>query len=313
MFRKLINERAKRGNKTNDVQNILIGKEDTGIPVNLPCAIIGDKGSGKTTLVKTLMDQTQRKIFQHIYFIYSNLSFDDSEDSFVTKVNVDQSEDFLTELFRIKSIFFSYSNLIMKLKKITEDENRKTDKASLIDDFLKCCDTTVVKENSTDINKLQYYMKFPTRDFADESNNIIDGIISKATKTVSELRKPFQILNVKINGISLDERDAIIIDDIAIAAKILFKQMKESSIYKYLTLTRHMRLFILFSGQQIDQIPKFIRREIMCWLFSKNTSLELLKGIIPIEKIKEIERNQAKLDRYEFVCYSFIDGRIKII
>lgn len=310
MFRKLINEKAKRGYKGNDAENIKIRNQDIGIPVNLPTAIIGDKGCGKTTLVKTLMEETQGKVFNHIYFIFSNLSFDDSEDSFVTKIPVDNSEEFLEEYFRVKSVFFSYTNFIEKIKKTIENKNRKTDKIGLIDDFLKCCDTTIINENSTEINKLQYYMKNPKFDAFEESSKIIDDLIHKAIKTVKSLSDPFQILNVKINGIHKDERDAIIIDDIAIASKVLFKNMKDSTIYKYLTLTRHMRLFILFAGQQIDQIPKYIRREIMCWLFSKNTNLELLKGVVPNEKIKQITQKQVGLDRFGFVVYNFIDGKI---
>lgn len=310
MFRKLINEKARKTNKSNDAQNIKIKGEDIGIPINLPVAIIGDKGSGKSTLLKTLMDLTNESVFNHIYFIYSNLSFDDTEESSIVKVNVDESEEFLEEYFKCKSLFISYSNFIERIRKIIDDPKRKTNKQGIIDDFLKCIDRTITNENENEINKLQYIMKYPKTDSGDEYDRLIDGIINKAIRTVKTLTKPFQILNIKINGFKKDERDAIIIDDIAIASKVLFKNMRDSVIYKYLTLTRHMRLFILFSGQQVDQIPKYIRREIMCWLFSKNTNLELLKGILPNEKIREIENKQMRLNRFQFVIYNYIEGKV---
>lgn len=313
MFRKLINEKARKGYKGNDAQNIKIRGQDIGIPVNLPTAIIGDKGSGKTTLVKTLMEETQGTIFNHIYFIYSNLSFDDDEDTFVTKIPVDNSEEFLQTYFKKKSIFYSFTNFIEKIEKVIDSKSRKIDKIGMIDDFLKCCDTSIFEEFGTEILKLQSLMRNPDSDPFLNPVDLIDGIILRVRKEIKTLMKPFQIMNVKINGIKKDERDAVIIDDIAIASKVLFKSMSESVIYKYLTLTRHMRLFILFAGQQVDQIPKYIRREIMCWLFSKNTSIELLKGIFPPEKMKQIIQKQSSIGRFEFVLFNTNDGKISEI
>jgi ABC-type multidrug transport system fused ATPase/permease subunit len=42
-------------NTNNNAYNIIIDGRDTHIPINLPVAVIGEKGSGKTTLINILM------------------------------------------------------------------------------------------------------------------------------------------------------------------------------------------------------------------------------------------------------------------
>ena len=69
-----------------------------------------------------------------------------------------------------------------------------------------------------------------------------------------------------------------------------------------------MRLMVCFAGQQIEQVPKSIRREIMCWIVSKNTNLELLKGILSKDVLRDITEKQKEIDKYEFVVFNMIDG-----
>lgn len=74
-----------------------------------------------------------------------------------------------------------------------------------------------------------------------------------------------------------------------------------------------MRLFVLFAGQQIEQIPKSVRREVMCWLLSKSTNTELLKGVLSTNTINDIIREQQEIGKYEFVLYNMIDGDVSRI
>lgn len=284
----------------NNVSNIMINNEDTHIPVNLPTAIIGEKGSGKSTMIKAIIDTTNKKVFNHIYFIYSSLTSDLVLPPDVIRVDVNDAEQFLSMLFETKSIFNSYISFFRSLdfNKLQQLYERHELQEA---DIMKYVDNNVIKYNKQVVNSVQSpYEK-------------IDAVINTGTKIVKHFSNPFNIGNVRIEGLRYDERDAVIIDDIAIAAKILFKQIKDNPLYEYLTLTRHMRIFVLFAGQQVEQIPKSLRREIMCWLFAKNTNLELLNGVIQKTTIQKIEQKQEQIGRYEFVIYNAVDGIIDVI
>lgn len=298
-LREYANKIADKGNK-NKTHNIEINGKDTHIPNNLPIAIIGDKGSGKSTLLKSMMELTYKNIFNHIYFIYSSLSWDEELPAYIIKIDVNNCEEFLTQLFEAKAIFNSYIKFFNSLD--FKELKRKQDKGELNeDDFLNKIDTNIIKYNQEVIN------------IGINPEEKINKIIDLGYKIINKFSKNFYIGNVMIEGFKPDDLDALFIDDIAIASKVLFKSIKDNDIYKYFTLTRHMRLFICLAGQQVEQIPKPLRREIMTWLFSKNSVLDLLSGVLPLSTIKKIENEQIKLPPYHFVIYNCVDGYIGII
>lgn len=284
----------------NNAYNIIIDGRDTHIPINLPVAVIGEKGSGKTTLIKSIIETTEHKIFNNIYFIYSPLTTDLTLPASVIRVDINECENFLMTLFESKTIYNSYIRFFKSLdfKKL----QAKYEQGKLtLDDIYKYVDNNIIKYNKGVIYAI------------DSPNEKVDAIINTGEKIISKFSNPFYIGNYKINGFKFNDRDAVIIDDIAIASKILFKHIKDNPIYEYLTLTRHMRLFVLFAGQQIEQIPKSVRREVMCWLLSKSTNTELLKGVLSSSTINAIIREQQDIGKYEFVLYNMIDGDVSRI
>lgn len=278
----------------NRTSNIVIDKVDTHIPVNLPTAIIGEKGSGKTTLIKAIIELTNKKVFNNIYLIYSPLTTDQVFPPDIIKIDVNDSAEFLQKLFKIKSIFNSYYKFFTSLsfKELEELYN----KGKLTErDIMKHVDNNIVKFNKDSLNKIT------------DPTVKLDIILNNGKEILKKFSKPFFIDRYQMNGFKFNDRDAVIIDDIAIASKIMFNSVKEDFFYQYLTLTRHMRLFILFAGQQLEQIPKKYRREIMCWIISKNTNLEMLKDILTRETINKIHDKQEELKPYEFVLYNMPD------
>ena len=278
----------------NRTSNIIINKIDTHIPVNLPTAIIGEKGSGKTTLIKAIIELTNKKVFNNIYLIYSPLTTDQVFPPDVIKIDVNDCAAFLQKLFKIKSIFNSYYKFFTSLsfKSLEEAYN----KGKLTDnDIMKYVDNNIVKFNKDSLNSIR------------DPLVKVDIILNNGKEILKKFSKPFFIDRYQMNGFRYNDRDAVIIDDIAIASKIMFNSVKEDFFYQYLTLTRHMRLFILFAGQQLEQIPKKYRREIMCWIISKNTNLEMLKDILTRETVNKIHDKQEELDPYEFVLYNMPD------
>lgn len=280
-------------NHTNKTNNIIIDGVDTHIPDNLPCYICAEKGQGKTTLIKSIMETCYKnKVFDHVYFIYSSVSIDEELPNYITKISVEESVNFLQKFFEIKSIFNSYGKFFKKAK-LNDTINQEQ--------FFKQLDNNIIKYNEGVINQ------------GLDTKVLIDKIIDVGDKIIKTFSKPFKIGSVKIDGLQMNQMDALIIDDIAIMASVLFQNMKNNEIYKYFTLTRHMKLFILLAGQQIDQLPKMLRREIMCYMVSKNTNLELLKGVIPKSVIERIYNKQQDLKKYEFVIYNKEYDTIDII
>ena len=51
----------------------------------------------------------------------------------------------------------------------------------------------------------------------------------------------------------------------------------------------------------------------MCWIISKNTNTELLKGVLSKDTLRQINQQQTELDKFEFVVYNMIDGVIDTI
>lgn len=290
-FRTYANKIADVGNK-NKTANIVIDGVDTHIPNNVPIAIIGDKGSGKTTLLNSIMELTHKhKIYNHIYFIYTTLSLDQELPKYVTAVNVNEAEEFISNLFEIKSIFNSYYKLF---RSMTEKQLERLD--------LEHVDNNIIKYNSGVINSNM------------DDKTKVEKIINTGERILKTFTKQFKLGNVTINGLHYDDMDLLVIDDMAIAAKIIFKRITDNPLYEYFTLTRHMRMSIILAGQQIEQLPKMLRRETQCWILSKNTNLELLKGVLQAQTLKNIYQKQQQIaNQYEFVLYNVIDGSLTSI
>ena len=278
--------------------------QTTHINNNVPLAIIGDKGSGKTTMIKALIEtihSVKENGFVSIYYIYTTLSLDLELPEYVVCIDINRAESFLTSLFEIKSIYNSYVVFFDKLQKSRlldriDDENDKK-----LARVLSLADNEIIRYNQEVVNS------------GADTAAVVDKIIETGERLVKKFSKPFSLDSVRIPAMRKDQRDCIIIDDVAIAGKLLFKSLKDNDIYEYLTLSRHMRLLVIFAGQQVEQLPKPIRREIMTWMFSRNTSLSLLDGVISLNARKRIEEVQGRLKRYEFVVYNAYDDYVGVV
>ena len=225
---------------------------------------------------------------------------------FVTRIEISKAESFLQQFFAIKSIYNSYCKFFTKLKSSKILGDKSDDTVYEPDDvrlrkLLDITDNEIIKYNDGIVNS------------GANIKVIIDKLISTGQKVINKFSKDFFIEDIKVNGLRRQQRDAIVIDDIAIAGNILFKQRKDNNIYEYLTLSRHMRILIIFAGQQIDQLPKMLRREIMCWILARNTSLELLQGIINKNRCAQLLEQQRNLRKYQFVIYNIVNDYVGVL
>lgn len=285
------NADTKNKNKTSD---IIINGQNTNIPNNVPVCIIGEKGAGKTTLLKSIIELThQHNIYTHYFVIYSNVNLDEELPDYCVMIPVDKAEAFLASLFEIKSIYNSYMRLFKSTTK-TKLKNLELDKL----------DNNIKKYNAAVFNS----------DMDEQLK--IDKILNVGYNIIRSFSHTFPLGGIMVrDGIHQDDLDAVVIDDLAVATPIIFKDIKNSPLYEYFTLTRHMRLGIYLAGQQIDQLPAALRREIQCWLFSKDTqSMHLLKNILSKETILNVQRKQDSLtNKYEFVVFNRISGVVSIL
>ena len=167
---------------------------------------------------------------------------------------------------------------------------------------LQHIDNNIIKYNSGTINSNM------------DDKTKVEKIISTGEKILKTFTNSFKLGNVTVNGLHYNDMDLLVIDDMAIAAKIIFKRITDNPLYEYFTLTRHMRMSIIMCGQQIEQLPKMLRRETQCWIVSKNTNLELLKGVLQQQTLKNIYQKQQQIsNQYEFVLYNAIDGTLTTI
>mgnify|MGYP003289911715 CR=1 FL=1 len=295
---------ADKKNK-NKSANIIINGYDLNIPINLPSAIIGDKGSGKTTLIKSLINLSDKyAIFNKIFFIYSPRTWDEELPTNVIKIDINDALPFLSAYFEIKAIYNSYIKYFKKINKTTrrDGEERPDGQGKLTEEkFLNMTDNNIIKYNQKALNML----KTPQEKF--------NAVIDTGERIIKKFSKPFYIGLNRIDGIKADDRDLLIIDDIAIASKELFTNIKDNDLYEYFTLTRHMRICPILSGQQVDQIPRFLRREIQAWILSRSTNTELLKGIITQSNLKKINEEQQRLKQYEFIIFNQVSQTMNIL
>ena len=304
---KRINPLREEADKTADKKhknksaNIIINGFDLNIPINLPSAIIGDKGSGKTTLLKSLINLSiKHDIFNKIFFIYSPRTWDEELPPKVIKIDINDALKFLSSYFEIKAIYNSYIKYFKNID-LNKIQNKENAGKLTEEDFLNLTDNNIIKYNQKALNTL----KTPQEKF--------NAVIDTGEKIIKTFSKPFFIDYIKIDGLKADDRDLLIIDDIAIASKELFTTLKDNDLYEYFTLTRHMRICPILSGQQVDQIPRFLRREIQAWILSRSTNSELLKGIITQNTLKQINNEQAHLKQFEFIVFNQVNQNITIL
>lgn len=291
---------ADKKNK-NKSANIIINGYDLNIPINLPSAIIGDKGSGKTTLIKSLINLSDKySIFNKIFFIYSPRTWDEELPTNLIKIDINDALPFLSAYFEIKAIYNSYIKYFKKIN-FSNIQNKEIQGKLTEEEFLNMTDNNIIKYNQKALNML----KTPQEKF--------NAVIDTGERIIKKFSKPFYIGLNRIDGIKADDRDLLIIDDIAIASKELFTNIKDNDLYEYFTLTRHMRICPILSGQQVDQIPRFLRREIQAWILSRSTNTELLKGIITQSNLKKINEEQQRLKQYEFIVFNQVNQTMNIL
>lgn len=305
----------------NVAQNIEIDEEEINIPLNLPSFIIGSKNAGKSTIIATLIKAcTENNIYKRIIYVYT-----DHVDSTLAeichesliRVPLKSSIKFISEYFKIKSEYMSWIKFI--------DKNSLTENASdvKLNQLLQTYTDNIIDEyvrNNLNVNKAKDVM--PVHALDELKNKVMspgNKIKNYAFEYILKYSEPFEIkvddVIYHLEGLSFDQYDQLIIDDVGVANEYLFPtSMNKSPLYKFLTISRHILLGTIIAGQDILQLPKYARKEMNTYLFGTGLNIfDIDKTNIPKQKQRDIIKMYNTIKQYNFILYNGVDNIVEYL
>lgn len=339
-----------KGNVLNTAQNILIknnvtgGEEEILIPLNLPTFIVGSKNAGKSTVISALIAAEKlNDVYERIFYVYTDhvdSTLAETCHETLVRIPLDQSIAFISEYFKIKSEYMSWVKFLDHLyaAKLLNDDLDLTDSNIRLDDM-----TTVYTDNIIDayirinlnINKKS---KTTTPTSASSSldaaiKNAGQGqkgergplqspeakILSHAQSFISKYSESFEVVvdgtTYYMNGLKFDQYDQLIIDDVGVAAPYLFPtSMNKSPLYKFLTISRHILLGTIIAGQDLQQLPKYARKEVNTFLFGVGLDITGIEYTnIPKNKQRDIMNVYPNVQQYNFLIYNGLNNAVTML
>lgn len=286
-------------NAINQKQNMIFDGVDSNIPINMPSFIVGSKNAGKSTFISGIIHAaTDNDLFTNIIYISpDNVDTTLSEVCHVPIIRVPNilAEQFLITYLRVKSNFLSWGKFL--------------------------------KYNKFEINSLSQMLKAYTdqnidnylRSLGTVSETTPENMYNHAVAVINKYAVPFSITvdgtQFKFPGLTLWSRDLILMDDLA-NNKIFPNNKATCKLYGFITACRHYNLCFIFSGQDILQLPRYMRKEVDTWLFGNGVNIKDINSTncnIPQGKITEIIEKLDDLPKYWFVVYNGINNVVDVI
>lgn len=270
-------------------QNIRLKDSDSLIPKNLPTFIIGPKGIGKSTLISTILNGcSAESVYTRIFYVYADhvdSTIADACKATLIRIPLPDSPQVLGEYFSIKTKFMSYVKLMIKL-----DGNWPSN----VSDLMKVYTDNVIDE----CVKLH--------------NGNVREILTDISEFILKYSQPFSVSDhVRVEGLTEEQYDLVVIDDVAVAAPYLFPtSVNRSPIYSYLTICRHLLTGFIIAGQDLMQLPKYVRKEINTWVFFKVTADDLTNVPIKASAKEEIKRLGRGLKTHNLIIYNGVTDKV---
>lgn len=324
------------GNSLNVGQNILIDDVDIGIPLNLPTFIVASKNGGKSTVISTLISAERKNdTYKRIIYIYTDhvdSTLAETCHETLIRVPLNQSIEFISEYFKIKSEFISWIKFLdhnFKAGNITNELTLANEKIT-ISDLLRVYTDNIIDayvRNTLNINKKKttatpniYNNVNPQvlgqNENTQEPNPPTTQILMNACYYIEKYRKRFEIIidhtTFYIDGLEFNQYDQLIIDDVGVAAPYLFPSTQaKSPLYKFLTISRHILLGTIIAGQDILQLPKYARKEINTFMLGVGLDISTIETTnIPKNKQREISADYPSVKQYDFLLYNGLNNII---
>lgn len=334
--------------------NVTGGEEEILIPLNLPTFIVGSKNAGKSTVISALIAAEKlNDVYERIFYVYTDhvdSTLAETCHETLVRIPLDQSIAFISEYFKIKSEYMSWVKFLDHLyaAKLLNDELNLTDSNIRLDDM-----TTVYTDNIIDayirIN-LNINKKSKTTASNSSASSSLDAaiknagqgqkgetptaagrsprgplqspeakILSHAQSFISKYSESFEVVvdgtTYYMNGLKFDQYDQLIIDDVGVAAPYLFPtSMNKSPLYKFLTISRHILLGTIIAGQDLQQLPKYARKEVNTFLFGVGLDITGIEYTnIPKNKQRDIMNVYPTVQQYNFLIYNGLNNAVTML
>lgn len=323
------------GNELNVGQNILIDDVDVGIPLNLPTFIVASKNGGKSTIISTLISAERKNdTYKRIIYIYTDhvdSTLAETCHETLIRVPLNQSIEFITEYFKIKSEFISWIKFLdhnFRAGNITNELMVSNDNVGIAD-LLRVYTDNIIDayvRNTLNINKKKTNSSANIYDMVSkryghanderEHNPPTTELLMHACHFIEKYRKRFEIIvddtTYYIEGLEFNQYDQLIIDDVGVAAPYLFPSTQaKSPLYKFLTISRHILLGTIIAGQDILQLPKYARKEVNSYMLGVGLDISTIETTnIPKNRQREIMSDYPSVKQYDFLLYNGLNNSI---
>lgn len=273
--------------------NIHNNEQSTIFPLNTPFAIVGQKGSGKTYLMSSIIQFAYKnKNINRVIYIYAD--------------NVDNT--IIRALPRTAIMLVPKELASMFLNKYLKKKTKFTSCFNFLKSYLSY---KKVHKNEPELDDL-YYDNLLNSIIKDKQLKSINQIKSYCNKVITKYMNNTQLnfMNGRyvynLGRFTVNDFDMIVIDDIAQFETLFGTTRNNSPIYKYFTITRQNKTTFYMTAQEIKQIPRMLREMLGGIAFMNGSNVADLNDL----KIDARERTQmihdiGTLKGHDVVVYNF--------
>lgn len=279
-----------------------INIKGTLFPLNTPCYMTGQKGSGKTYLLASIVQYAYNmKEISRLFYIYAE-NIDNTIARAIPRKKIfaiprEIAKPFLQKFLRKKSKYTSCSNMLISYNasngKWRLDENIEN--------------VPIYWDNLLDgISKNKHL-------------TTLGNMVQYAERTVKKYNKGTQLnfankYKFNLGRFTTNDFDFFIIDDIAQFMDLFGSTRSNSSLYPYFTITRQNKTTFYLTGQEVKQLPKMLREMLGAIVLLNGTNMNDINSLkLDSSLIDTISREFQTLKNHEGILYNFNDREMEII
>lgn len=274
----------------------------TLFPLNTPCTFVGQKGSGKTYLLASVVQYAYRnKLIKRLFYIYAeNIDTTLSRaipKKFMYAIPKTIASQFLIKFLRKKTKFTSCFNFIESYKHL----NGKHKMDEKIDNIPIYWDNLL--DSISKNKRLQ----------------LLGQMIKYAERVVNKYMRGTQLTfngkyHYNLGRFSVDDFDMIILDDIAQFQDLFGERRNKSELYPYFTITRQNKTTFYLTAQEVKQLPKMFREMLGAIVLLNGTNMNDIDELkLDRDVINLFKQEFLTLKNHEGILYNFNDKEFEII
>lgn len=283
-----------------------IGK--TIFPLNTPCYLAGQKGSGKTYLLASIIQYAYKEqLISRLFYIYA-----DNVDSTIARAIPRSkmyaipkviSTEFLMKFLRKKTKFTSCMNFTISYDAMTKNNTKAKEELGSV----KLEEAPLYFDNLLDqITKNKRIFN-------------VGGLKQYADRVINKYKKGTQLTfsgkySYNLGRFTVNDYDFIVLDDIAQFADLFGTTRNNSQLYPYFTITRQNKTTFYLTGQEVKQLPKMFREMLGAIVLLNGVNMSDISELKLDSSLVTLFRNEFQhLKNYEGIVYNYNDKEYEII